>query len=75
MDLDGNTGRQHYIGFFFSEKAPRGSLLASWPENPEENIERLKNAGLPVDTKIPKCSNCEGKILISHELALANAQS
>lgn len=62
MDLDGKTGRQYHIGYFFSAQAPRGSLKESWPENPEQNMERLQNAGFPVDSMIPKCSNCDGKL-------------
>ena len=61
MDLDGQTGRQYHVGFYFSAKAPRGSLKDAWPLSPEENLERLLNAGIPVDSKIPKCGNCGGE--------------
>ena len=30
-----------------------------WPASPAENLERLKNAGLPMDRGVPKCSRCE----------------
>ena len=61
MDLNGKLDRKYHVGFYFSEKAPRGKMKESWPKSPEENMERLANAGLPVERGIPKCTNCNGK--------------
>ncbi|MCJ1331210.1 hypothetical protein MMC10_007898 [Thelotrema lepadinum] len=58
MDLNGKLDRKYHVGFYFSEKAPRGKMKESWPKSPEENMERLANAGLPVERGIPKCTNC-----------------
>lgn len=74
MDLDGSTARKYNIGYFFSATAPRVSLAPGWPASAEDNIERLKDAGLPVDTKIPKCSNCDGRLKCPHKLAVADAK-
>lgn len=59
MDLQGKLGKTYQIGYYFSPKAQRSTMKAGWPSTPEENIERLGDAGVPVDTFIPRCSNCE----------------
>jgi hypothetical protein len=61
IDLQGTLDREHLVGFYFSAKASRGKLRERWPADPEENIERLSNAGLPYDRKLPKCLNCGGQ--------------
>jgi hypothetical protein len=61
MDLQGNLDRKYTVGFFFSDKPQRAKMQQGWPETPEENMTRLENAGVPVDRKVPKCSNCESK--------------
>jgi hypothetical protein len=61
IDLQGVLDREFQVGFYYSPKASRGRLRERWPETPEENIERLGNAGLPYDRKMPKCNNCDGK--------------
>lgn len=65
MDLNGKLGCKYHVGFFFSPKPPRGSMKEGWPKTPEENKERLRDAGIPVDRGIPKCSNCSGKYKFS----------
>lgn len=49
------------VGFYFSAKPQRASLKDRWPPSPEENLERLEDAGFPHDRQIPKCGNCGGK--------------
>ena len=34
-------------------------LKARWPKDAADNLERLADAGTPMDRGIPKCSNCE----------------
>ena len=65
MNLNGKLDCKYHVGFFFSDKPPRGSLKEGWPPSPEENNARLKDAGVPVERGIPKCSNCEGLTLHS----------
>ncbi|KAJ5779660.1 transcriptional regulator family: Zinc finger CCHC-type [Penicillium paradoxum] len=58
IDLQGVLDRQFSIGFFFSPKASRAHLRERWPSSPEENLERMNNAGIPYERRIPKCTNC-----------------
>lgn len=58
MDLQGNLDRQYTVSYRLSPKHQRPKEKEGWPASPEENIERLANAGEPVDRAVPKCSNC-----------------
>lgn len=60
IDLQGQMDREYVAGFYFSDKAPRKALQSRWPTSPEENLERLANAGFPLDRGVPKCHNCGG---------------
>lgn len=59
MDLQGNLDKTYTVSLRFSPEARRPKEALGWPESPEENMERLKDAGQPVDRGIPKCNNCE----------------
>ena len=59
MDLQGKLGCKYHVGLFFSEKSPRKNMKEAWPPTPKENMERLKDAGLPVERGVSKCSNCD----------------
>lgn len=48
------------MGFYFSPKPRRANAAQGWPASPEENLERLKDAGLPMDRGVPKCGRCGG---------------
>lgn len=61
VDLQGKNDRAFEVGFYFSDKPQRKSAKEGWPESPQENLERLKNAGVPMDRGIPKCNRCGGK--------------
>ena len=61
MDLHGRLDRKYQVQYSFTAKPKRGTSKPGWPSSPEENLERLKNAGLPVDRRMPKCGNCGGK--------------
>ncbi|KAJ5848472.1 hypothetical protein N7455_012429 [Penicillium solitum] len=58
IDLQGVLDREFVVGFFFSPKASRGHLRERWPANAEENLERMNNAGILYERKMPKCLNC-----------------
>ncbi|KAJ5976062.1 zinc knuckle transcription factor (CnjB) [Penicillium waksmanii] len=58
IDLQGKLDRQYVVGFFYSDKPQRANLRERWPETPEDNLERLQNAGLPYDRQVMKCRNC-----------------
>ncbi|KAF7914885.1 hypothetical protein BELL_0029g00140 [Botrytis elliptica] len=58
MDLQGNLDRKFSVSWRKSSKHSRPKEKESWPATPEENLERLANAGEPVDRGIPLCSRC-----------------
>lgn len=59
MDLQGSLDKKYSVSYRKSPKHARPKEKELWPATPEENLERLLNAGEPVDRGIPKCSNCE----------------
>ncbi len=65
VNLQGELNRTYKIGFHLSPKPKRETAKQGWPETPEENLERLKNAGMPMERGIPKCARCDGKSFIS----------
>ncbi|KAE8417012.1 hypothetical protein BDV36DRAFT_190648 [Aspergillus pseudocaelatus] len=58
INLQGKLDCKYVVGFYYSPKPQRANLKERWPESIEENLERLEDAGIPYDRKIPKCSNC-----------------
>lgn len=60
VNLAGKRDCSYQVGYYF-KKEPRSSKLAPlWPKSDEENIERLKDAGVPYERGIPKCLRCKG---------------
>lgn len=57
VDLQGTTGKTYAIGYFFSEKPSRPTMVDKWPKTPEENLERLDDVGIPMDRGVPVCNN------------------
>lgn len=49
------------VGFYYSPLPQRIHLKERWPASPEENLERLADAGLPYDRMVPRCNNCGRK--------------
>jgi len=60
VNLQGELDKTYQVGYYFSPKPKRAIMAASWPESTEENLERLKDAGMPLDRGIPKCNRCDG---------------
>ncbi|KHJ34961.1 putative zinc knuckle transcription factor protein [Erysiphe necator] len=58
MDFQGCLDKTYSITWRWSPKPMRPKEIPSWPNTPEENFERLADAGEPTDRGIPKCSNC-----------------
>ncbi|PQE25334.1 hypothetical protein CJF30_00000052 [Rutstroemia sp. NJR-2017a BBW] len=58
MDLQGNLDRKYTVSFRKSPKHSRPKEKDAWPATPEENLERLANAGEAVDRGVPLCSRC-----------------
>ena len=61
MDLHGKLDRKYQVQYNFTDKPKRGTSKLGWPSSAEENLERLKNAGIPVERRMSKCGNCGGK--------------
>jgi hypothetical protein len=57
MDLQGNMDKKYTVSYRFSNKPARPREAEGWP-TPEENIERLADAGDVVDRGLSKCNNC-----------------
>ncbi|TEY27412.1 hypothetical protein BOTCAL_1115g00030 [Botryotinia calthae] len=58
MDLQGNLDRKYSVSWRKSSKHSRPKEKESWPRTLEENLERLADAGEPVDRGVPLCSRC-----------------
>ncbi|TDZ55053.1 DNA-binding protein HEXBP [Colletotrichum trifolii] len=58
MDLQGNLGKKYTVQYRFSPNPDRQREKAAWPASPEENLERLDDAGEPVSRLMQKCNNC-----------------
>lgn len=59
MDLNGKLDCKYHVGYFFSPKPTRVAMKDSWPPSPGVNLERLADAGIPVERGVPKCRNCD----------------
>lgn len=58
IDLIGNADRKYVLSVQLSAKPRRAKMAQGWPENPEQNIERLASAGFVQDCGVPMCGNC-----------------
>ncbi|KAL8707746.1 MAG: hypothetical protein Q9220_007266 [cf. Caloplaca sp. 1 TL-2023] len=59
INLVGKRDCTYKVGYYF-KKTPRSANLAEvWPSSEEENLERLKDAGIPFERGIPKCFRCK----------------
>ncbi|KAL9116846.1 MAG: hypothetical protein Q9187_006624, partial [Circinaria calcarea] len=58
VNFQGKQDCKYTVGYFFSDKPPRSFLKEGWPASPEENLVRLRDAGIPMDRGVPKCGNC-----------------
>lgn len=67
VNLAGKRDCKFQVGYFL-KKAPRTAMLAPlWPKSDAENLERLKNAGVPYERGIPKCLRCKGNFILDGE--------
>lgn len=58
MDLQGFLNKKYTVSLRLSPRVQRPKEKDSWPATPEENLQRLRDAGFPVDRGIMKCNNC-----------------
>lgn len=62
VSLDGKPGQEYVVSFQFSPNPRRKAFKEGWPSSVEENLDRLSKAGFIMDSMIPKCRNCGGKL-------------
>ena len=62
INLQGKLDCKYQVGLHFSAVPRRTITQENWPSSPEENLERLEDAGLPMDRMIPKCGRCDGML-------------
>lgn len=72
VNLQGELDKTYKVGFHLSPKPKRETAKPGWPETPEDNLVRLKDAGLPMERGIPKCQRCDGKLSYPAVPAIAN---
>lgn len=60
VNLQGKTGCKYTVGFYFSPKPKRSKFAEGWPSNSDENLERLADAGRPMEVLLPLCRRCNG---------------
>ncbi|QIW94662.1 hypothetical protein AMS68_000180 [Peltaster fructicola] len=58
VNFQGARDQKFVVTFQFSAKPRRLRQDGGWPSSPEENIERLAEAGFVVDSLVPVCRNC-----------------
>lgn len=59
VDLQGNADKKYQVSFQKTSKSRRAILAEGWPKTPEENLQRLQDAGFSMDNLKPYCTNCE----------------
>lgn len=53
VNLQGETGKAYTLGVFLrSEKCPRPILMAAWPKDPEDNLARLADTGVTMESGV-----------------------
>ncbi|KAK5168181.1 uncharacterized protein LTR77_006749 [Saxophila tyrrhenica] len=58
VNLQGQQDQKYTVSIQFSAKPRRAKFAEGYPSTPAENLERLKEAGFPMDRMVQKCSNC-----------------
>lgn len=58
IDLQGNIDKQYVVWIRKSPKPSRPYEAEMWPASPEENFERLKDAGVVESRRAVRCSGC-----------------
>ncbi|KAI9753347.1 MAG: hypothetical protein M4579_005205 [Chaenotheca gracillima] len=58
VDLQGKLDLTYQVQFHFAARPRRKVANAGWPENPEDNLTRLENAGFVQDRGVSQCAVC-----------------
>ena len=59
-NLQGAVDQKYTVSIQFSQQPRRAKMALAWPSSPAENMERLAEAGFPIDSLKVKCMNCNG---------------
>lgn len=59
VNLQGKAEQKYVVSVQFSAKPRRAKMAEAWPESPEQNLERLAEAGFPLDGKVVVCDSCK----------------
>src|SRR5271170_785961 len=57
VNMQGEVERKYTISYHLSEKPQRPAMKKRWPKTPNENLERLADAGILIDRGVEKCNN------------------
>jgi hypothetical protein len=60
VNMAGKIDQKYALSFMLSAEPHRKKWTEGWPENPEQNLERLAEAGFVMDRLVPLCDNCGG---------------
>lgn len=59
VNLQGKAEQKYVVSVQFSAQPRRAKMAESWPESPAQNLERLAEAGFPLDGKVVVCDSCK----------------
>lgn len=59
INFQGVKDLKYVVSFQFSAKPKRARFAEGWPATPEENMQRLAEAGIVMDSYVPKCRRCD----------------
>jgi hypothetical protein len=61
VNLQGKQDCKYVVLYRFSPKFKRLAEATGWPATPEDNLERLEDAGIVMERNGPYCRRCKGK--------------
>jgi hypothetical protein len=59
VNFQGKTDQKYTVSLQWSSEPRRAAFAVGWPSSPEENINRLGEAGFPMDSFVTVCRNCD----------------
>lgn len=59
VNLQGKLNCKFQVMYAFSDKPQRPNHKDRWPASADENLDRLTDAGIPMNRFIPKCRRCD----------------
>jgi len=65
VNLQGAIDQTYAVSIQFGAKPRRVKFAEGWPDSPEENMERLAEAGFIMDRMVQKCGNCGGRSFVA----------